>query len=84
MYQFLQYNTVTYYLYLQPFLPTFAPPPPVLSSVADEDSTINQAMHTMLLSWYMTGYNTGYYEGLKKAKTEFNKKHRHGRQKNKN
>ncbi|KAJ8380538.1 hypothetical protein SKAU_G00013160 [Synaphobranchus kaupii] len=47
--------------------PPMMPPPPPLSPDSPED---NDAMSCMLLSWYMSGYHTGYYMGLKRAREE--------------
>lgn len=42
------------------------PPPPHLTvSFPEEDS---EALSAMLMSWYMSGFHTGYYQGLKQAK----------------
>lgn len=35
------------------------PPPPVDDDVMDGD---NEAMCSMLMAWYMSGYHTGYYQ----------------------
>ncbi|XP_022195803.2 survival motor neuron protein [Nilaparvata lugens] len=45
------------------FLPRYPPPPPphVLSNCGVDES---EAMSEMLMSWYMNGFHTGYYEGL--------------------
>ncbi|CAK1542347.1 unnamed protein product [Leptosia nina] len=42
------------------------PPPPQLGAVQNEQ----QAVSSMLLSWYMSGYYTGLYQGMKRAKEE--------------
>ncbi|XP_045512136.1 survival motor neuron protein isoform X1 [Pieris brassicae] len=44
----------------------FPPPPPQLGEIQDEQ----QAVSSMLLSWYMSGYYTGLYQGMKKAKED--------------
>ncbi|EEB13320.1 survival motor neuron protein, putative [Pediculus humanus corporis] len=46
------------------------PPPPHMfkNMCGDEDET--EAMNAMLISWYMNGYHTGYYHGLKMAKNQ--------------
>ncbi|XP_028169699.1 survival motor neuron protein [Ostrinia furnacalis] len=41
------------------------PPPPGLGSRGEGEE---QAVSSMLLSWYMSGYYTGLYQGLKRAK----------------
>lgn len=47
-------------------LPTVPPPPPPLGDdVLDGD---NEALCSMLMSWYMSGYHTGYYQGLRHAR----------------
>ncbi|CAH0687931.1 unnamed protein product [Spodoptera exigua] len=43
------------------------PPPPMAFSM-DRSDTEEQAISSMLLSWYMSGYYTGLYQGLKRAK----------------
>ncbi|CAH1637453.1 unnamed protein product [Spodoptera littoralis] len=43
------------------------PPPPMALSM-DRSDTEDQAISSMLLSWYMSGYYTGLYQGLKRAK----------------
>ncbi|XP_049790823.1 survival motor neuron protein isoform X1 [Schistocerca nitens] len=41
------------------------PPPHITSRFPEEDS---EALSAMLLSWYMSGFHTGYYQGLRDAK----------------
>ncbi|KAH9637832.1 hypothetical protein HF086_005490 [Spodoptera exigua] len=41
------------------------PPPPMAFSM-DRSDTEEQAISSMLLSWYMSGYYTGLYQGLKR------------------
>nr|AAL07278.1 survival motor neuron [Xenopus laevis] len=52
-----------------PFLPgpPMIPPPPPMSPDACED---DEALGSMLISWYMSGYHTGYYLGLKQGRME--------------
>ncbi|XP_035665854.1 survival motor neuron protein-like [Branchiostoma floridae] len=45
-------------------MPPLPPPPAVTDGLEDEDS-----LACMLMAWYMSGYHTGYYQGLKDAKT---------------
>ncbi|XP_064608117.1 survival of motor neuron protein-like [Liolophura sinensis] len=40
------------------------PPPPMVEDLGEVD---NEALCSMLLSWYMSGYHTGYYQGLKQG-----------------
>ncbi|KAK3910572.1 Survival motor neuron protein [Frankliniella fusca] len=40
-------------------------PPHILSGLPGDDS---EALSAMLMSWYMSGFHTGYYQGLKRAK----------------
>ena len=40
-----------------PFMPP--PPPPMGEDGMDEDG---EAMCSMLMAWYMSGYHTGYYQ----------------------
>lgn len=42
------------------------PPPPMSLASLPEDST--QAHASMMMSWYMAGYHTGYYAAIKKFK----------------
>ncbi|XP_026727655.1 survival motor neuron protein isoform X2 [Trichoplusia ni] len=44
------------------------PPPPMNFSSLDRSDSEEQAISSMLLSWYMSGYYTGLYQGLKRAK----------------
>ncbi|KAF6021520.1 SMN1 [Bugula neritina] len=47
--------------------PSFIPPPP--PSIPDMSSCdSDEAFHTMLISWYMSGFHTGYYQGLRDGK----------------
>ncbi|XP_061117071.1 survival motor neuron protein 1 isoform X2 [Conger conger] len=49
------------------FGPPMMPPPPPLGPDAVEDE---EGLSCMLVSWYMSGYHTGYYMGLKRAREE--------------
>lgn len=40
-------------------------PPHILSGLPEDDS---EALSAMLMSWYMSGFHTGYYQGMKRAK----------------
>lgn len=51
---------------MMPFGPPMIPPPPPMSP----DMENNEALGSMLISWYMSGYHTGYYLGLKQARKE--------------
>ncbi|XP_066993015.1 survival motor neuron protein isoform X2 [Anabrus simplex] len=42
------------------------PPPPQLTSCFPDEDT--EALSAMLLSWYMSGFHTGYYQGLQHYK----------------
>ncbi|XP_062368913.1 survival motor neuron protein isoform X2 [Cinclus cinclus] len=42
------------------------PPPPMRPDSADDD----EALGSMLIAWYMSGYHTGYYLGLKQSRME--------------
>ncbi|CAG5133214.1 unnamed protein product [Candidula unifasciata] len=44
-----------------PMFPCVPPPPPLFTDQGEE----NEALYSMLISWYMSGYHTGYYQGLK-------------------
>ena len=53
-------------------LPPMPPPPmPQSCDVLSDDS---EALHSMLMAWYMSGYHAGLYEGLRKRKMKKNKK----------
>ncbi|XP_060073615.1 survival motor neuron protein 1-like [Ylistrum balloti] len=47
-------------------LPTVPPPPPPLGDNLIEGD--NEALCSMLMSWYMSGYHTGYFQGLRHAR----------------
>ncbi|XP_054629451.1 survival motor neuron protein 1 isoform X1 [Dunckerocampus dactyliophorus] len=51
------------------FSPPMIPPPPPMSPDMGDD----EAMGSMLISWYMSGYHTGYYLGLKQGRKEASK-----------
>lgn len=53
------------------FLP---PPPPIPLPSLDSKVSEDDALHSMLISWYMSGYHTGFYYGLKNAAQNSNKK----------
>ncbi|KAG9488060.1 survival motor neuron protein isoform X2 [Eleutherodactylus coqui] len=46
--------------------PLIPPPPPMGPDVAEDD----EALGSMLIAWYMSGYHTGYYLGLKQSRME--------------
>ncbi|XP_057688883.1 survival motor neuron protein 1 [Corythoichthys intestinalis] len=53
--------------------PMIPPPPPISPDMGDDE-----AMGSMLISWYMSGYHTGYYLGLKQGRNNaarWNKPH---------
>ncbi|XP_050403450.1 survival motor neuron protein [Patella vulgata] len=50
-----------------PRIPSLPPPPPFLDEDVDDD---NEALYSMLISWYMNGYHTGYYQGLKQGRSQ--------------
>ncbi|XP_055056052.2 survival motor neuron protein 1 isoform X2 [Misgurnus anguillicaudatus] len=52
---------------IPPCPPMIPPPPPPMSPDAFED---DEALGSMLISWYMSGYHTGYYLGLKQGRRE--------------
>uniref|UniRef100_A0A4W3HRM6 Survival of motor neuron 1, telomeric n=1 Tax=Callorhinchus milii TaxID=7868 RepID=A0A4W3HRM6_CALMI len=47
--------------------PLIPPPPPMGPDSVDED---DEALGSMLIAWYMSGYHTGYYLGLKQGRAE--------------
>uniref|UniRef100_G3MLI0 Tudor domain-containing protein n=1 Tax=Amblyomma maculatum TaxID=34609 RepID=G3MLI0_AMBMU len=46
--------------------PTHGMPP--LPSLFSEDGKDNDALSSMLMAWYMSGYHTGYYQALQQSK----------------
>ncbi|XP_059062114.1 survival motor neuron protein [Achroia grisella] len=44
------------------------PPPPLGFHTSNRTDSEEQAISSMLLSWYMSGYYTGLYQGLKRAR----------------
>ncbi|XP_056312950.1 survival motor neuron protein 1 [Danio aesculapii] len=50
-----------------PLGPPMIPPPPPMSPDFVED---DEALGSMLISWYMSGYHTGYYMGLRQGRKE--------------
>ncbi|XP_049907977.1 survival motor neuron protein 1 [Epinephelus moara] len=51
---------------MMPFGPPMIPPPPPMSP----DMVDDEALGSVLISWYMSGYHTGYYLGLKQGRKE--------------
>ncbi|XP_059348155.1 survival motor neuron protein-like isoform X3 [Ammospiza nelsoni] len=47
--------------------PLIPPPPPPMRPESAED---DEALGSMLIAWYMSGYHTGYYLGLKQSRME--------------
>uniref|UniRef100_G1N9N1 Tudor domain-containing protein n=1 Tax=Meleagris gallopavo TaxID=9103 RepID=G1N9N1_MELGA len=47
--------------------PPLIPPPPPMGPDSTED---DEALGSMLIAWYMSGYHTGYYLGLKQSRME--------------
>ncbi|XP_069483624.1 survival motor neuron protein-like isoform X1 [Ambystoma mexicanum] len=47
--------------------PPMIPPPPPMGPDSSED---DEALGSMLIAWYMSGYHTGYYLGLKQSRME--------------
>ncbi|XP_045216866.2 survival of motor neuron protein-like [Mercenaria mercenaria] len=46
----------------------FMPPPPLPPQFSDLTEESNEALCSMLMAWYMSGYHTGYYQGLQGKK----------------
>lgn len=42
--------------------PSFVPPPPPAFEGSDDIASDQEALYSMLISWYMSGYHTGYYQ----------------------
>ncbi|XP_075979923.1 survival motor neuron [Anticarsia gemmatalis] len=49
-------------------------PPPMMFPSNDRTDSEDQAISSMLFSWYMSGYYTGIYQGMKRAKEANNRK----------
>jgi survival motor neuron protein len=43
-------------------IPNVCPPPPALFEKLAKTSDEKESLTNMLMSWYMSGYHTGYYE----------------------
>ncbi|XP_076853751.1 survival motor neuron protein 1 [Brachyhypopomus gauderio] len=52
--------------FIPPGPPMIPPPPPMSPDMLEDDD----ALGSMLISWYMSGYHTGYYLGLKQGRKE--------------
>ncbi|XP_028314101.1 survival motor neuron protein 1 [Gouania willdenowi] len=50
---------------MMPFGPPMIPPPPITPDMVEDE-----ALGSVLISWYMSGYHTGYYLGLKQGRRE--------------
>jgi len=49
------------------------PPPPSLLAKVAQAANDKEALSNMLMSWYMAGYHSGFYQGLQKAGKEHNR-----------
>ncbi|XP_041760459.1 survival motor neuron protein 1 isoform X1 [Coregonus clupeaformis] len=58
---------------MMPSGPPMIPPPPPMSPDGEDD----EALGSMLIAWYMSGYHTGYYLGLKQGRKEASGKKAH-------
>ncbi|KAK2845572.1 hypothetical protein Q7C36_010426 [Tachysurus vachellii] len=58
---------------MPPGPPMIPPPPPISPDMLEDD----EALGSMLISWYMSGYHTGYYLGLKQGRKEAHAKKSH-------
>eukprot|EP00088_Acartia_fossae_P011908 TRINITY_DN16069_c1_g1_i1.p1 TRINITY_DN16069_c1_g1~~TRINITY_DN16069_c1_g1_i1.p1 ORF type:complete len:449 (+),score=102.00 TRINITY_DN16069_c1_g1_i1:66-1412(+) len=61
-FEYPQYSSSTFPPLLAP------PPPPPLSFPGGLSTAENEALHSMLISWYMAGYHTGFYQANLHAK----------------
>uniref|UniRef100_A0A2C9M2W0 Uncharacterized protein n=1 Tax=Biomphalaria glabrata TaxID=6526 RepID=A0A2C9M2W0_BIOGL len=48
-----------------PIFPCVPPPPPLFTERGSGNE--NEALYSMLISWYMSGYHTGYFQGLRQS-----------------
>ncbi|VIO97422.1 conserved hypothetical protein [Brugia malayi] len=54
-------------------IPSLVPPPPIaFTNLPPPDD--DEALASMLMSWYMTGYHTGYYQAIQDKKKKAGKK----------
>ena len=67
-------NTTNKETNIRPPMGFLPPPPPIPLPSLDSKVTQDDALHSMLISWYMSGYHTGFYYGLKNAAQNSNKK----------
>jgi len=44
------------------------PPPPPPNVAFNKDPKVNEAYQSLLMSWYLAGYNAGYLKGIQKSK----------------
>lgn len=54
--------------------PAVPPPPMIHDHLPASD---REALHSMLISWYMSGYHTGFYQGLKNSSRQSGSRHHH-------
>merc|ERR1711915_351718 len=59
---------------MPPLTPSTIMPPPFNHIDAQQGLSNTSAMQSMLLSWYMAGYHTGYYEGINRVSKKKDKK----------
>ena len=67
-------NTTNKETNIRPPMSFLPPPPPIPLPSLDSKVSEDDALHSMLISWYMSGYHTGFYYGLKSAAQNSNKK----------
>jgi len=56
----------------------FTPPPPPMFAAGDEHalSSNTEALHSMLMSWYMAGFHTGQFQAQSRIKQRKSKKNK--------
>ncbi|XP_046547647.1 survival motor neuron protein 1-like isoform X2 [Haliotis rubra] len=53
-----------------PRVPPMPPPPPPPPLMSEDVVSDDEALSSMLISWYMSGYHTGYYQGLQRGRQQ--------------
>ncbi|XP_018395560.1 PREDICTED: survival motor neuron protein isoform X2 [Cyphomyrmex costatus] len=69
-----KHNVIPGLEYLNPAIDAMPPAPPLPPLMAKLPETDADALSSMLMSWYLSGFHTGYYHGLKQAKINQHKR----------
>ncbi|EGI61071.1 PREDICTED: survival motor neuron protein isoform X1 [Acromyrmex echinatior] len=65
-----KHNAMPGFEYFNPAIDAMPPAPPLPPLMAKLPETDADALSSMLMSWYLSGFHTGYYHGLKQAKNQ--------------